>query len=83
MEKTLTSIPYPDQKSKPALHKPVALLIGQTVLPLQVIIKVPDYVYIQDTDPLKAAYWDTVMGSVNGIEGQNVDDRRRRGHQVR
>lgn len=59
MEKTLASIPYPDQKCNYLSYR-VALLSGQAVQALQVTLKVPEYVYIQDTDPLKVALWDSV-----------------------
>ncbi len=46
------------------------MLIGQTVPPLQALIKLPEYVYIDDKDPLKVALWDTKAKSwtTEGIE---------------
>lgn len=61
MEKTLSSIPYPDPKGIYTLINIIlAVLIKQAIAPLQILLKLPEYLYIQDTDKLKVALWDSV-----------------------
>lgn len=56
-------------------NKTIALLIGQTVPPLQVLIKLPEYVFIGEDDNLKVALWDTKANewTVEGIEEVKLD----------
>eukprot|EP00826_Nyctotherus_ovalis_P052259 TRINITY_DN6602_c0_g1_i23.p2 TRINITY_DN6602_c0_g1~~TRINITY_DN6602_c0_g1_i23.p2 ORF type:complete len:256 (+),score=25.65 TRINITY_DN6602_c0_g1_i23:101-868(+) len=53
----------------------IALLIGQTVPPLQVLIKLPNYVFVGEEDTLKVALWDSKVNewTTEGIEEVKLD----------